>query len=316
MPTPPDTPAVLTATIVARRRLTHDVVELTLGDPDGRRLPEWTPGAHIDVHVPDVGVRQYSLCSAPDDAGTYRIAVLRERDGRGGSAALHDTVESGSVGISEPRNNFELVDADRYVFVAGGIGITPILAMVADADRRAVPWELHYGGQTADSMVYRDELRRFGERVRLYPQDEVGMLPLDTILAGVGTAAIYCCGPAGLITAVENLSDPASSVHVERFSAVDVVDDEPAGPCTVRLAASGRTIDVPTDQSILDALESAGIAPIASCREGTCASCETTVLEGEVLHRDSVLTAAERSTGRTMMVCVSRARSKVLVLDL
>ena len=317
MPTTSAPAETLSVTVARCRLVTADIAEFTLESADGSALPRWSAGAHIDVHIPGVGVRQYSLCSDPGDRRHYRIAVLRELGGRGGSAALHGASRPAEMQISMPRNNFELVEADRYVFVAGGIGITPILPMIAEAQSRGARWELHYGGRSAASMAYRDVLARHGGGVHFYPQDEGGHVPIADIAAGVAEGTrLYCCGPAGLIAAVEALPLPSGCVHLERFTPVEIADDEPDRQFTVRLASSGLTLEVGADQSLLEVLEAAGVAPLTSCREGTCASCETLVCEGDVLHRDSVLTDEERQSGGSMMVCVSRARSKVLVLDL
>lgn len=310
--------AALSVVVETRRRLTPDIVELVLTPPGGSALPTWAPGAHIDVDVPGIGPRQYSLCSSPADNDRFRIAVLREIDGRGGSITLHESVVVGDeLRISMPRNNFALADADRHVFVAGGIGITPLLPMIADLASRDSEWELHYGGRSEESMAYLDELRDHGARVHVRPQDRLGPLPVADILADAGPGTrVYCCGPAGLIAAVEDRAGPDVAVHTERFTPKQIVEDDGARAFTVCLASSGLTVDVGADQSILDALEAVGVSPVTSCREGTCASCETGVLEGEIVHRDSVLTAAERQAGRSMMVCVSRAASERLVLDL
>ncbi|MDF0529498.1 PDR/VanB family oxidoreductase [Tsukamurella sp. 8F] len=306
-------------TVVDRRELASDIVEFTLNRADGGAVAPWAPGAHVDLHLPGVGVRQYSLCGDPDDRCHYRVAVLRESSGRGGSAYLHDRVAPGAtLDVSAPRNNFPLVPASRYVFVAGGIGITPLLPMIEDATARGADWQLWFGGRTRRSMAYTDRLLVHGERVRIVPQDRDGLLPLAEILAaGAPGTRVYCCGPEPLLAAAEALAG-TGVLHVERFAprASDDADDGSDRAFTVRLARSGLTLDVGSDESILDVLERAGVAPMTSCRAGTCASCETTVLEGSVLHRDSVLTAVEKDAGTSMMVCVSRAYGDLVVLDL
>jgi ferredoxin-NADP reductase len=222
--------------------------------------------------------------------------------------------------VSLPRNNFALEASRDFIFVAGGIGITPILPMIAAAHAEGATWSLHYGGRTRPSMAFFDEVSEYGSRVSVLPQDECGLLPLDDILAGGDpNAQVYCCGPEPLLTAVESAIGPADSqrLHLERFRPRPV--DEELGPdrdFTVKIASTGATIRVGEDQSIVDALEDAGITVETSCREGTCASCETPVIEGEVCHRDSVLSASEREQHASIMVCVSRARSELLVLDL
>ncbi|MDS0134407.1 MULTISPECIES: PDR/VanB family oxidoreductase [unclassified Amycolatopsis] len=286
------------------------VVALTLRFPGGEPLPLWEPGAHIDLVLPGF-VRQYSLCGDPADRSAYRVAVLHERDGRGGSAYVHDKLSAGDrVSVSGPRNHFALVEAARYLFIAGGIGITPILPML---DRAGDDWQLVYGGRTRSSMAFTAELAAHGDRVSFRPQDEHGLLDLSSLLTDVrpGTA-VYCCGPEPLLAAVEALN-PAD-LHVERFTPVS--DEGPRTAFEVELAGSGVVLPVPADRSILEVVEEAGVTVLSSCREGTCGTCETGVLGGEPDHRDSVLTADERLENEVMMLCVSRACSPRLVLDL
>ncbi|MDF3311109.1 PDR/VanB family oxidoreductase [Rhodococcus sp. T2V] len=307
--------------VVARQHETPDVVSLELALPDGSELPTWTPGAHIDIEVGAAGVRQYSLCGDLQDRRRWRVGVLLERDGRGGSRYLHQQAAPGStLTVSLPRNNFALDKCRNYIFVAGGIGITPILPMIAAAENQGATWSLHYGGRTRQSMAYRDEISAYGPRARVLPQNEYGLLPLDDILAGSDPSAqIYCCGPEPLLAAMESALGTAESqrLHLERFRPRTVGEDSgPDRDFTVKIASTGATIRVGEDQSIVDALEDAGITVETSCREGTCASCETTVIEGEVCHRDSVLSASEREQSVSIMLCVSRARSDLLVLDL
>ncbi|MEV6824118.1 PDR/VanB family oxidoreductase [Amycolatopsis sp. NPDC051102] len=296
-----------------KEKVADDVVALTLRAPGGGSLPPWEPGAHVDLVLPGFR-RQYSLCGDPSDASAYQVAVLRERDGRGGSAYVHDVLSAGdSLQVEGPRNHFALVDAERYLFIAGGIGITPILPMLASVARSGREWQLVYGGRTRASMAFTAELARHGDRVVFRPQDEHGLLDLPALLAGAGPGtAVYCCGPEPLLAAVEAL-EPAD-LHVERFT-----PREEAGPRTafeVELAGSGRVLPVPADRSILEVVEEAGVQVLSSCREGTCGTCETGVLGGTPDHRDSVLTADERLESEVMMLCVSRACSPRLVLDL
>lgn len=294
-----------------RSEVADGVVALRLRDPSGADLPVWEPGAHVDLVLEDDLVRQYSLCGDPADRTSWRVAVLREPDGRGGSSYVHDTLRAGdTVRVDGPRNHFALEPAQRYVFVAGGIGITPILPMLDAATAAGAQWRLLYGGRTAASMAFADDLRAaHGDRVELRPQDEHGLLDLDGLDAE-GTL-VYCCGPPPLLAAVE---ERCAAARVERFAAVAV--DGPAGAFEVELASSGTTLSVPADRSVLEVLEDAGIGILSSCREGTCGTCETGVLSGEVDHRDALLTADERAAHDTMFVCVSRAACARLVLDL
>jgi ferredoxin-NADP reductase len=297
-----------------KEKVADGVVTLTLRAPGGEPLPPWEPGAHIDLRLPGEVVRQYSLCGSPEDTSAYQVAVLRETDGRGGSAYVHDSLLVGDrVRVDGPRNHFPLVDAERYLFLAGGIGITPILPMLDRVAAAGREWQLVYGGRTRASMAFTEDLTRHGDRVSLRPQDEHGLLDLPTLLATArpGTA-VYCCGPEPLLAAVEALG-PAD-LRVERFT--PQADNGPRTAFEVELAGSGRVLPVPADRSILEVVEEAGVQVLSSCREGTCGTCETGVLGGTPDHRDSVLTADERLENEVMMLCVSRACSPRLVLDL
>ncbi|MFE5811925.1 PDR/VanB family oxidoreductase [Streptomyces sp. NPDC056479] len=303
--------------VVDRREFAADgVLALTLRHPLGERLPAWEPGAHIDVVLGPELERQYSLCGDPADRATWRIAVLREPDGRGGSAHVHEQLGHGDkVRVRGPRNHFRLEPAPRYRFIAGGIGITPILPMLAAAEAAGADWTLLYGGRTRRSMAFTQELGRYGRRVGVAPQDESGLLDLGPVLDDVpdGTL-VYCCGPGPLLDVVEARC-PSGMLHVERFQA----KAQPAGEereFEVALAQSGRTLTVAPGVSVLDTVRAAGIEVLYSCTEGTCGTCETDVLDGTPDHRDSVLTQEEREGGETMMICVSRCRGRRLVLDL
>jgi ferredoxin-NADP reductase len=305
-------------TVAAVERPTADVALLTLRR-DGGDLPPWTPGAHVDLVLGDDVVRQYSLCGPLTDASGYRIAVLREPAGRGGSAAVHGLREGDRVRIRGPRNHFALVPAPRYVFVAGGIGITPILPMIEAAAAAGADWTLHYGGRSRASMAFAAELTaRHGDRVRLTPQDEAGLLDLDAIL---GTPApgtlVYCCGPEPLLAAVEErcAAWPGPALHLERFAARPRDEAAADRPFELVLQRSGITVEVSPGRSALDTMRAAGVSVLASCLEGTCGTCEQPVLAGEVDHRDSVLDEDEQEAHDCMMVCVSRARGARLVLD-
>ena len=288
------------------------VISLTLTHPDGGEFPRWKPGAHIDLNLPDGVVRQYSLAGDCEDPTSYRVGVLREPAGRGGSAAVHDTLVDGSpITISWPRNNFRFVDAGRYLFIAGGIGITPILAMIREAERQGKDWTLLYGGRTRSSMAFVSELEAYGDRVQLVPQDELGHLDLDAALAEAAEdTLIYCCGPEGLLQAVEEKSAhwPKGSLRLERFAPKVIVRDGDDQPFEVEFTQSGAVVTVGADESILDAAKREGISVISSCETGTCGTCETTVVSGDVDHRDSILTKDEQEANRTMMICVSRAQ--------
>ncbi len=304
--------------VVRRRRAAAEgVVELTLASVDGSDLPGWTPGAHVDLILEPDLVRQYSLCSSPHD-GTYRVAVLQAPDGRGGSAAVHHLAEGDALRIRGPRNNFPLVRSPRYRFVAGGIGITPLVPMIEEAIASGADWQLHYGGRSRSSMAFLDELEAHGERVHVVPQDEAGVLDLATILGTPDDQTrVYCCGPEPLLAAVEEecRSWPPGSLHLERFAAKEVVHDREDAAFEVVLQRTGVTVTVGPEQSVFDAVRAAGVSVLGSCLEGICGTCETGVLEGEIDHRDSILDTEEQAAMDTMMICVSRCRGERLVLD-
>ncbi|MFJ9057793.1 PDR/VanB family oxidoreductase [Streptomyces sp. NPDC102409] len=301
------------------RRMTWEaegVLSVELAHPDGKPLPAWTPGAHLDVHAGGQ-VRQYSLCGDPHTPDVYRVGVLNEPASRGGSRFVHTQLRPGQqITVSEPRNRFELEDADAYVFVAGGIGITPLLAMAREAARRGTAWRMVYGGRSRASMAFRGELDALGGDVTLVPQDEQGHIDLDAALTGLpdGTL-VYACGPEPLLTAVEQRC-PGDRLRLERFAAPTVEHDGGDEAFQVECRTSGLTLTVGAGTSVLEAAESAGLAVESSCRDGICGSCETRVLEGTPDHRDFLLSEAERAAGASMMICVSRCASGRLVLDL
>lgn len=295
------------------------VVLLTLRHPDGDPLPAWAPGAHVDLVLADGLVRQYSLCGDPSDTSVMKVAVLRELDGRGGSRHVHDVLAAGQlIEVGGPRNHFELVEAKRYLFIAGGIGITPILPMIARVEAAGHDWRLVYGGRTRSSMAFLDELERHG-CAEIRPQDEHGLLDLESLLGQPeeGTA-VYCCGPEPLLAAVEEhcAAWPDGTLHIERFAPKPDATQGPRHEFEIELAQTGTVLRVPADRSVLEVVEQAGVSVLSSCQEGTCGTCETIVLGGEPDHRDSVLTAEEQECGDAMMICVSRSRSPRLVLDL
>lgn len=300
------------------REVADDVVELRMTVPDGRALPDWTPGAHVDLILGDDLVRQYSLCSSPGDPGEYRVAVLLAPNSRGGSTRVHELVAGATLRIRGPRNHFPLVAAPRYVFVAGGIGITPMLPMIEEVDAAGADWHLFYGGRSRASMAYLDALEPYGARVTVVPQDEVGMLDLDGILGTPhAQTLVYCCGPEPLLAAVEERCGgwPPGALHLERFAAKVVERDGEDTPFELVLQASGVTTTVAADRSVFEVMREAGVSVLGSCLEGVCGTCETDVVEGDVDHRDSVLDEEERASNETMMVCVSRCHGPRLVLD-
>lgn len=315
-------PEPATLVVGAMRLEAREVMSFELVAPDGTKLPAWTAGAHVDVEVPGIGLRQYSLCGDPADRSRFRIAVLREHAGRGGSKYLFDVVRpGGTLRVGAPRNHFALEPAPEYLFVAGGIGITPILPMVAAAEQAGIPFRLVYGGRTRSAMAFVDEVASHGDRVEVVPQDRLGLIDLDLALGRLAPAAtVYCCGPAALLAAVESAvhARPGLQLRTERFTAAPATTTRTGedGAFDLVLARSGRRVRVPAERSLLDVLRESGVNVPSACEEGVCGSCETAVLAGEPEHRDSILNDREREESRTMFPCVSRARSAELELDL
>lgn len=316
---PNDAAAKVRLQILSKSHIADGVCRIVLGDPGGYRLPDWTPGSHIDVTLGNGETRQYSLCGDRWDPLSYEIAVLREAEGRGGSRYMHDQLGEGDViEVGGPRNNFALAPAERYLFIAGGIGITPILPMLEQAEMMGTPWTLHYGGRTRSSMAYLDRLERFGDRVVIWPEDIEGRLPLDRVLAAeLPTTKIYCCGPGGLLAALDETTSgrPVGHVRTERFVPRGTGAPVRTAPFEVEFARTGRTVVVGPETSILAAAASVGASILASCRQGTCGTCETAILGGQADHRDSVLDLEERATADRFFPCVSRAASDRLILD-
>ena len=304
------------------------ILAFELVDPAGLALPPFTAGSHIDVHLPGGMVRQYSLCNDSRDRHRYMIGVLRVAAGRGGSMAMHETVRAGDMlTISEPRNNFGLsATAERHLLLAGGIGVTPMMAMVEELSVRKARFELIYCSRSADVTAFRDRLAPHSDtgRVRFHHDegDPTRALDLNALLAEhePGTH-LYCCGPQGLMNAVMAATShwPSGSVHFEFFSApaapprkADVVDAA-SGSFKVRLASSGQTYLVPPTQSIVEVLRANGVECNTSCEAGICGTCRTRYLDGEPEHNDFVLSDEEHA--EFVLICCARSRSALLVLD-
>ncbi|MFL9682701.1 PDR/VanB family oxidoreductase [Streptomyces sp. KL110A] len=289
------------------------VVELRL---EGERLPSWEPGAHLDLVLPSGQVRQYSLCGDPGQADVYRIAarlVEEDRGGRGGSREVHEQLHEGvEIEVRGPRNRFPLVGSPSYVFVAGGIGITPVLPMVRAAEAAGADWRLVYCGRSRATMPYLAELVRLGgDRVTVVAEDEDGYPDLAFLGRTPAETVVYCCGPDGLMDAVSAAMPEGRTPRLERFSALAPADGT---AFEVELRRSGRTVAVAADQSVLAAVREEVPGLMYSCTQGFCGTCRQTVLDGEVDHRDELLTDAERAD--SMLICVSRCAGKKLVLDL
>lgn len=304
--------------VVRSRRLVADgVVELQLARPDGDRLPDWAPGAHIDVVLPDGRTRQYSLCGNRWDAAVYTIAVQREPAGRGGSAALHEVREGDLLGFGGPRNSFRLAPATDHLFVAGGIGITPLLPMIRQAEMLDLPWRLLYLGRGRERLAYLDELAAYGERVTVHCADALGRADLDLWRPETPATRVYACGPERLLDAIERWGAVPGGhpPKVERFSA-PIRETGPSTRFQVVAARSGVTTTVEPSESIVDALARQGVGILTSCAQGVCGTCETDVLEGVPDHRDSLLDDRERSENACLFPCVSRSLGDRLVLDI
>lgn len=312
-------------TVADRQVVARDenVVALTLTGADGFALPSWHPGAHLDVRLPSGRVRQYSLCGDPARTYEYRIAVRRIPDGGGGSLEVHDELPIGSiVTTSGPRNAFPLSvpgygSPTRWLrFVAGGIGITPILPMLALADTLGIEWSMIYVGRSEESIPFLDEVRRFGSRIEIRTDDVHGIPAADELLGECpdGTT-VYACGPTDMITTIRRrlIGRDDVELHFERFAAPPVIDGE---EFRVVVASTGAPITVAAGETLLAALRRSGIAAPYSCQQGFCGTCRTRVLDGVVQHRDTLLTNPEREGGM-MLTCVSRAPfGEQLTLDL
>lgn len=300
--------------------LTSRVVAIGLESMAGLDLRAWEPGAHVELRLPSGRIRHYSLCGDHEDSHRYRIAVQREDDGRGGSTELHELAAVGTVvEVGAPRNNFALEPAAEYLFLAGGIGITPILSMLRHADGANVPWRLVYGGRSRDQMAFLDELRSFGgERISVRADDVEGRFEPEMVLATASNRTlIYACGPAPMLDRVAQACERtgrAADLRMERFSSAEV--DTSGAPFEVELARSGKTLAVGPDESILQVLLADGITAPYSCENGYCGTCEAVVLDGVAEHRDTYLTDEERTDSFTMMICVSRCTGERIVLDL
>ncbi|MFV2175484.1 PDR/VanB family oxidoreductase [Actinomadura sp. LOL_016] len=314
----------LTLRLRGIRHEAEGVISLELTAPDGDELPAWSPGAHLEIELPSGLVRHYSLCGDHRDRGRFQVAVLRGADG-GGSAEIHDTFRVGrQVLVRGPRNNFQLVEADDYVFIAGGIGVTPILAMVRALGPEG-RWRLHYGGRTPGTMAFRDVLAAWSDNVEMVPESTGGLLDLDGIFARVkpGTA-VYCCGPAGLIDAVQRRAEEAGiadRLHIERFASseaalAEIESAKSGAGFDVELARTGGSVRVEAGSTVLESLRAVLPDLPSSCEEGICGTCETRVLGGVPEHHDQILTDSERADGDSMFICVSRSTTPKLVLDL
>jgi len=296
---------------------------------DGAPLPPFEAGAHIDVHLgahhSDSLIRQYSLCNPPGETHRYQIGVLRDADSRGGSQAMHDHIDTGAIlQISAPKNHFPLVDAKRTLLLAGGIGVTPILAMAEALAAKGAAFELHYSARSPERAAFKERLGapHFAGRVHFHYDsgDAAQKLDLPSLLASPDADThLYVCGPQGFIDHVlgsaKSLGWAAAQLHVEYFSAA-AVDTSGDQAFDVKLASSGKVVSIPAGQTVIKVLAEHGVDVPYSCEEGVCGTCLTRVLEGVPDHRDVYLTEEEQAANDQFTPCCSRAKTKVLVLDL
>lgn len=311
--------------VLRRTQEAEGIVSFELARPDGSALPAFSAGSHIDVQVPGGPVRQYSLCNDAAEQHRYRIAVLRDPASRGGSTGMHDAVREGdTLTISAPRNHFPLVHARRSLLLAGGIGVTPLLAMAQRLSAIGADFTLHYCTRSPARTAFRDEIAAsaFAARVQYHFDDGDAAQKLDLeaqLAAPSADAHLYVCGPTGFIDwvvqAAQRLGWNQGNVHLEYFGAApqDTAGDR---PFQVKIASSGATYEVPADQTVVQALQRHGIEILTSCEQGVCGTCITRVLEGECDHRDLYFTDEEKAKHDQFTPCCSRAKSPVLVLDL
>lgn len=302
-----------------------DIVSLELAPLEGAALPPFSAGSHIDVEVKPGLVRQYSLCNDPTESHRYLIGVLRDPVSRGGSVAVHELLQEGQVlRISAPRNHFALVPAKRSILFAGGIGVTPILCMAERLAQSGADFEMHYCARSADRAAFVERIRRssFATKVHFHYDDgdAAQKLDLGAVLEAAGADAhLYVCGPSGFIDFVTKGAAArqwsAERVHFEYFAG-QKVDTSADGSFEVKLASSGKCVSVPPTKTVVAALREAGVNVEVSCEQGVCGTCLTRVLEGEVDHRDNYLTDEEKAANDQFLPCCSRARGKLLVLDL
>ncbi|HSX88897.1 MAG TPA: PDR/VanB family oxidoreductase [Pseudomonas sp.] len=309
-----------------RRNEAEDICSFELAAVDGSPLPPFEPGAHIDVHLPNGLIRQYSLCPAAVQKGRYLIAVLLEPASRGGSSAVHRLQVGDRLRIAAPRNHFPLqADAQRSLLLAGGIGITPLLAMAEHLAARGADFVLHYGARSAARMAFAERLRQepLAAQVHLHldngaPEQK---LVLDQALGPVTPGThIYVCGPGGfmdwVLEGARQAGWPEEQLHREYFAAPTRPQDEEDGAFQIQIGHGGAIHTVPTGSNVIEVLNEHGIEIPVSCEQGVCGTCVTRVLEGQPDHRDSYLTEQERSANDCFLPCCSRALSPLLVLDL
>ncbi len=309
--------------VVKRKWQSADgITGFELAARDGH-LPTFQPGAHIDLHLPNGLIRQYSITNGPGELMSYVIGVKAESASKGGSQILIDSVREGDVlAISEPRNNFPLRrDATRTVLIAGGIGITPLLSMARFLDKSSLPYELHYFVRTGEQAAFRDQLEALSGKVIIHqglPRAEIGATIATTLGPWSRAQHVYVCGPSAMLESVRATAAeqgwPDEAIHFEYFKNDKVIDD--SSSFEIELARSAMTLHVPSGRTILEVMRDAGLTVPSSCEQGACGTCLTAVIEGEVDHQDVYLNDSEKASNTCMMTCVSRAKSARLVLDI
>lgn len=314
---------LITVTIAERQALSSDTIALTLVKPDRSPLPKFDAGAHIDVHVNDHTIRQYSLCSSPSETGFYRLGILKDPKSRGGSIAIHDELQAGdTITITEPNNLFPLeMTAEHSILAGGGIGITPMVAMAHALKAAGKSFDLHYCVREHENVAFLDELQReFGDSLKLHCDDLDDAQRLNPAV-DFGEAApdthLYTCGPSGfmdwVMDSAREIGFDDSNIHCEYFN---VEIDSSGEAFTVIAEQSGKTIPVSESQTIVQALADAGIKVEVSCEQGICGTCICDVIEGVPDHRDQFLTDEEKADNDQIAVCCSRAKSSTLILDI
>jgi phthalate 4,5-dioxygenase reductase subunit len=295
--------------IASKTVVAEDICEFTLASMDGGSLPEFDPGAHVTIETPHGSSRRYSLINAGVAPNKYVIAVKKELNSRGGSRSMHDNLQAGSeISVWPPENSFPLADASRYLFIAGGIGITPILAMANHCVETGQEFDIIYCARSAESAAYHETIAsQFGDRVIIHLDggDPEKAYDFWDWFVTPSNVHVYCCGPKPLMEEVKAVSGhwPSKNIHFEDFKPVEAVGQD-AEAFEVRLTSTGQTFQVEGNQSILETLRSGGVRVPSSCESGSCGSCRMKLVSGKVIHRDFVLTSGEYASA--LMVCVSR----------
>jgi len=309
----------LVVKVVDRRDLTAAITEFTLEPVDGGALPSFGAGAHVTIETPAGAMRRYSLLGSGQSPTRYRIAVKREAQSRGGSHSMHEDAQIGTaLTIGSPENDFPLKEAPSYLLIAGGIGVTPIYAMATELAEKGKDFQIIYCTRSADETAYLEEMRSaFGNRLQIHHDDGDPEKIYDfwDHFEEARNMHVYCCGPQPLMEEIKAISGhwPEGRVNFEDFKPVEIVRADDL-PFEVELAKSGKTVTVPADRSILEAVRDAGIPTVSSCESGTCGTCKCGLVAGDPDHRDMVLMDDEKDD--YIMICVSRAKDGNLVLDL